>query len=103
MEYTQQATAEGGVQYFLSGKLTAHHHQVFLKLLKELENAPFKQYAFNLSGLEFIDSGGLGMLLLANDTCKKQGNSFKLEAPTGNVQKILKLSHFEKIMTVSVH
>ena len=101
MEYTQQVTAEGGAQYFLSGKLTAHHHQVFRELLKEIEGTSFKGHTFNLAALEFIDSGGLGMLLLANEACKKQRSSLRLEAATGNVLKILKLSHFEKIMNVS--
>ena len=101
MQYSSQATSNGGIKYSISGQLSAQHHSVFRALLKELEGMTFSQCTLNLEALEFIDSGGLGMLLLANDMCKKRGGILVLEGAAGNVLKILTLSHFQKIMTMT--
>jgi anti-anti-sigma factor len=101
MEYITQVTPNGGIKYTLTGQLSAQHHPVFRALLKELEGVTFSNCTLNLEKLDFIDSGGLGMLLLANDMCKKRGVILTLERATGNVLKILTLSHFQKIMTMS--
>ncbi len=101
MQYSSQATSNGGIKYSISGQLSAQHHSVFRALLKELEGMTFSQCTLNLEALEFIDSGGLGLLLLANDMCKKRGGILVLEGAAGNVLKILTLSHFQKIMTMT--
>ncbi len=100
MQYSSEAASNGGIKYTLSGQLSAQHHPIFRVLLKELEAATFSHCTLNLAQLEFIDSGGLGMLLLANDMCKKRGSILVLQGATGNVLKILTLSQFQKIMTM---
>lgn len=101
MQYSSQITSDGGIKYTVSGQLSAQHHSTFRALLKDLEAATFLRCTLNLAQLEFIDSGGLGMLLLANDMCKKRGVVLVLEGAAGNVLKILTLSHFQKIMTMT--
>lgn len=55
----------------------------------------------DVSNLEFIDSAGLGMLILANDNISKKGGEFVLQHPQGQVKRMLELSNFAEIMSIA--
>lgn len=56
--------------------------------------------SIDLSGLETIDSAGLGMLLIINDAIEEAGKNLELCHPKGQVQKMLEISKFSKIITI---
>ena len=53
---------------------------------------------FNLSGLTFMDSTGIGMLIGRYKKVKSIGANAFLESPTPGVEKILQVSGLYKIM-----
>ena len=56
--------------------------------------------AMDLCKTEFMDSAGLGMLLLARDTVEKMGKSIILLNPQGYVKKLFTMSRFGEIFTI---
>ncbi len=46
----------------------------------------------NLSRLDFIDSSGLGMLMVTDKECKKHEIKLQLSSPSGDVKRILELT-----------
>jgi anti-anti-sigma factor len=54
----------------------------------------------DLSKLEFIDSAGLGMLLIARDEAKKAGRNLTLRGPQGQVKRTFSATKFDTLLTI---
>lgn len=56
------------------------------------EHAGFSRAVFNLAGVKFMDSTGIGFLIGRYNRLKKYGIQMLLEAPDRSADKILSLS-----------
>lgn len=81
----------------LSGRLTFADYGSFKDLTEIfIEHNP-KSCLLNLSNLEFIDSAGLGMLLIARDKMRVRETDIILKGAQGQVKKMLDLGHFDSL------
>ena len=62
------------------------------------EHAGFSRAIFNLAGVRFMDSTGIGFLIGRYNRLKKYGMLMFLENPDRNADKILTLSGVYKLM-----
>ncbi len=81
----------------LSGRLTFEGNERFRTIIERLAEQPPRQVLVDISQLEFIDSAGLGMLLLLKES---QGGRITLQAPQGQVKRLLAASHFNSLMPI---
>jgi len=86
----------GNADVQLEGKFTFADNAKFRELLKALQNESLQSCGVDLSRLEFMDSAGLGMLILLKDTSVQSKFSLTLKKPQGQVEKILRISKFEE-------
>ena len=54
----------------------------------------------DLSGVEFIDSAGLGALMILYGNMKVRGGKLRLVAPAARVLDVLKLTHTDSILHI---
>jgi len=54
----------------------------------------------DLSGIEFIDSAGLGALMILYGNMKVRGGQLRLVAPGPKIREVLKLTHTDAILPV---
>lgn len=54
----------------------------------------------DLSGVEFIDSAGLGALMILYGNMKVRGGQFRLVAPSPRVRDVLTLTHTDAILPI---
>jgi anti-sigma B factor antagonist len=54
----------------------------------------------DLSGLEFIDSTGLSLLVQAKQRIESQGHQFVLRNPTDRVRRVLEISGLADLFTI---
>ncbi len=94
------STADGCLTIALSEKLTFEDHNDFRELLKLINNNDHRSCTIDLKDLDTIDSAGLGMLMIAFETAEKAGTKFELAKPQGQVEKLLEISEFDKVMTI---
>ncbi len=95
MEY--RVTNSGGkADVKLEGKFTFADNGKFRELLKTLQGETLQSCSVDLSNLEFMDSAGLGMLILFKDTASQSNFSLSLRNPQGQVDKILRISKFDE-------
>ena len=88
--------------YYLMGHLTACNHAIFREVLSGIAaSARCRTAVLDVENLEFIDSGGLGMLLLARDDLKKRRIALELRSPKGDVRKILQAARFDSLFHIS--
>ena len=84
----------------LTGELTYKDHSVFNELLESVANFKPKNVTCDLAGLEFIDSSGLGLLLLLNSQSEKTGWSLELANAGGQVAKMLQYTNIDSQISV---
>lgn len=83
----------------LKGRFTFADNQLFKGLLENL-NDSVSTLDLNLSQVEFIDSAGLGMLLLALEKLEQHHGRITLRGAQGQVQQMIDISRFEDLFDV---
>ncbi len=81
-------------------KLTSSDLSNFRNLLSDIKKSARKTIVLDLSNLDWIDSAGLGMLILAKELAEKEELDLVLRAPKGHVKSLLELGRFEKIFNI---
>jgi HptB-dependent secretion and biofilm anti anti-sigma factor len=84
----------------MSGEFTFTDHAQFKSLVTRLFEANGSAVVIDLSKLEFIDSAGLGMLLLARDEAKKANRALVLRGPSGQVKRMFGVTKFDALFDV---
>lgn len=99
MEYSSQVDGNTGVFSF-RGKFSFADNDQARNIISEIKGGSYSICAIDLEGLESIDSAGLGMLLLINDSSDEMGKSMELRGASGQVQKMLEISKFGEVLTI---
>lgn len=84
----------------LSGKLTFSDNASFKVILDQMSEGGIRDCIFDLGSLEFVDSTGLGMLVLAHDTAGENGFTVRLRDARGHVRALLDRAEFSSIMAI---
>jgi len=100
VEYTMSKSSDQEKTLHCSGQFTFSDNQKFRTILKLIEDRTLSTLTLDFSDVLFIDSSGLGMLLLLRDECTNRNISFTLSRPQGQVEKIFLISRFDEIFTI---
>jgi anti-anti-sigma factor len=84
----------------ISGEFTFTDHSTFKSMVDRLFSSSKNTFVIDLSKLEFIDSAGLGMLLIARDEANKDARRLVLRAPRGQVKRIFDVTEFGTLFTI---
>ena len=97
MEY--RSTEQGDVtEIFLKGRFVFSDNESFRRIIKDMDNNSSKEWVLNLGELDFIDSAGLGMLLIAREAAEKNCIGLKLRSAQGQVREMLEISQFDGLI-----
>lgn len=89
--------SDGKTTVEVTGRFTFGDHSSFRKLIEEVRSHGTPILVLNISGVEFIDSAGLGMLLLARDEGEKNGMEVILRGAQGQVKRMLEVARFDTL------
>ena len=93
------SNTESGKELFLSGRFMFSDNEAFRDVIRDMDGDSGTNWVLNLKGLEFIDSAGLGMLLIARDAASKNQVALSLRGAQGQVQHMLQVSKFNELIT----
>lgn len=99
MDYTLKEVGEE-MYVELAGRLTFADYGSFKELTELFIEHDTKNCLLDLTNLEFIDSAGLGMLLIARDKMRIKNGDVILKGAQGQVKKMLDLGHFDSLFKV---
>lgn len=88
------------LQVSLAGKLTFSDNSTFQSVTELQENGKVKQIDLHLENLEYIDSSGIGMLLVLKEKCDAVGATMTLSSPRGQVAKILRIACIDRVIPI---
>lgn len=97
MKYDVKAGGET-IDITLIERLSYDDHQTFHDMLTALDAAPGRRIVFDLSRLAFIDSAGLGMLIVADGFAAQRGMSVRIRGAYGVVRQLMDLVNFHTLI-----
>lgn len=99
MHFSQQQSPTG-ILLTLSGAFTFKDHQSFRTVLDLLKASTGQRHVLDLSGIEFLDSAGLGMLLVAEDEVGSGGATLTIRRPSPQVRQLFELAALDTLFTI---
>lgn len=97
MEYNVRGD-ETTKELLLQGRLTFSDNVEFRKIVEDLKAYGGSKCVFDLSALEFIDSAGLGMLMLLRDATSDRPFSLSIRGADGQVKRMLEIAKFDALI-----
>ena len=85
----------------LSGRMTLgmRLREVETKI-SELAGQGIHKLILDLSGIEFLDSAGLGVLMILYGNMKVRGGQLRLIGPGAKVLEVLKMTHTDSLLPI---
>jgi anti-sigma B factor antagonist len=68
--------------------------------ISDIADHGIEKLILDLSGVEFVDSAGLGALMIIYGNMKVRGGQMRLVAPAARVLDLLKLTHTDSILPI---
>lgn len=99
MDIIKQAQ-QGVMDVTLQGKFTFADHEAFREVLQKINTPEVNQVVIGLSGVSFVDSAAMGMLLLARDEASKYKKSLVLTGAEGQVKKMFDMANFQNLFAL---
>ena len=84
----------------LRGRLTFNDHAKLRALIREMLQLSTTRQVLELSSLEFVDSAGIGMLLIAREEMANVDKKLILRGAQGQVKRVLTVAQLNKIVTI---
>jgi anti-anti-sigma factor len=86
----------------LNGRFDFNTHRDFRAAYEPLLGDPeIKALAVDFSGVDYLDSSALGMLLMLRDKMGGMNKDVSLEGVKGNVKQVLDIANFGKLFRIS--
>lgn len=87
-------------QFALNGVMSFRDKDAFTPVLDLVSGGGGRQVTIDLSGLQQVDSFGIGLLLLANEQAVAAGTRLRLVNPRGAVARVFELADLDAVMTL---
>ena len=84
----------------INGRVTFQEQNEFRALLSDLFDEDVSGYVLDLSGVEHIDSAGLGMFLIGRKRAEEKNATAILRNPPESVKHTLELAKFHELFTI---
>ncbi len=92
----------GKIVLTLTGRMDFEARHTFPQAIENAKRANPKQIILNVSHVPFIDSAGLGLIMLANKNLEEAHICLSIEVPEGYVREILTLTSMSKVMPITL-
>jgi anti-anti-sigma factor len=91
---------QGSYDVTFVGKFTFSDHTAFREVLEKIADKDVLRVTFHMEKMDFIDSTGLGMLLLALDATEDNHKPLIISGAVGQVKKMFELAKFNTLFTM---
>lgn len=88
------------VELRLSGRFTFQDNGKFREMTTECMDGKAKRIVMDFGQMEFIDSAGLGMLLVARSLAQEKNVDLTLSGAKGQVERMFSISKFSTLFNV---
>lgn len=100
MDYKIQ-NSPTATEFLFLGRMTFADHDKFRDIMGAFDGPPGREMVFDLAGLDFVDSSGLGMFIIARDTAIKKGLQFSIRGARDDVRRLITVAKFHKMFNIT--
>jgi len=93
----QARQVEGASIVHVTGRLTSFESQAFREMIQGLLNNGQRNLVLNLTGLEYLDSSGVGELVRNYLSVVKKGGAMKVVGLAPKVEEIFKVTRLYQV------
>ena len=87
---------------FMKGRFDFNIHRVFREAYDPLlQDSGINTIDIDLSGVEYMDSSALGMLLMLRERANNSNKQIRLSKPNATVKQILDIANFGKLFSIN--
>ena len=88
-----------GKEIFISGSFTFRDHDTFFEIVALIKSndSSIKRIVFNMENCDFIDSAGLGMLVIAHDEATARHIELVIKNAKGKTKEVLYAARFDTL------
>lgn len=94
------SVVDGKVVVTLTGNLYVEEAAVMREKLLEYANKGYKNFLINLTGVDYIDSSGLGVLVAIQKRALQQGGGVVIAGLGGVVKELFELTRLNKVFEI---
>ena len=98
MNIAVEPSEEGIVIFKLTGKLNMVHAPAVRQELSDQISAGHNKIVIDMSGVDFMDSSGLGALINGLKGARQAGGDLRIAAPVEQVKLVLKLTNLDRVI-----
>ncbi|MCW2238005.1 STAS domain-containing protein [Azospirillum canadense] len=88
------------IEVRMTGRLEFTDHDSLPDIVALLDRPGLEQFMLDLSDLAFIDSAGLGMLLILQEEAEQRNAKLVVRGPRDDVRRSLDLARIGDILTI---
>lgn len=85
----------------MAGRFDTHCRREFVEAVAQAVADAAGEIQVDLGGVEYIDSSGLGMLLMVRESAKSAGKTVSIANASGNVRQVLDIANFHKLFALT--
>jgi anti-anti-sigma factor len=96
------AVTDDGAVIRLKGRFDFNAHREFRGATSDaLSRVTAPELRLDFSGVDYMDSAALGMLLILHDHAKRAGRTVAITGCSGMVKGVIEISSFSKLFSIS--
>jgi len=93
---------DGKLTLYLQGELDHHSARPAMRAIEnEMEQSLAKECVLDMSGLTFMDSSGIALILKAHKIAAAQGGRVWIENPSRQAMRVMETSGIERIVPIA--
>lgn len=96
----QTRNSPEAAEVLMTGRLEFTDHDQLSGIVALIDRCPARRFVIDVSQLEFIDSAGLGMLLILQDEAETRNVKLVVRGPRGAVKQSIDLARIGEIVTI---
>lgn len=94
------SVADGKAVIKLQGRFDFNAHREFREVVDKAMEGTAREVLVDLSGVDYLDSSALGMLLMLRDKSKTAAREVALTNCSGAVKQVLDIANFSKLFRI---
>lgn len=98
---TNVTSRDGSTVIVLQGRFDFNSHREFREAVERALKEAAPEIKVDLSGVDYLDSSALGMLLMLRDKAKGAGKSVVLASARGAVKQVIDIANFGKLFVLA--
>jgi anti-anti-sigma factor len=96
----ERSLVQDAIVLRMEGRFEFGTRNEYKRLIGQIVQEGHRRLVLDLEGVTFLDSSGLGLLLLTDQNFRLKKGTFSLVNPTGYVRQVIELANLPRVISI---